>query len=71
MLDRLVCFVICGFEFTVRAVVGVRLVMEATVGKRPAETFVEKQEKERNLHALGGESVGISAAIALEEAVAF
>ena len=57
MLDSLVGFVICRLEFAVWAVVGVRLVMETAIGQGTAETLVEEQEQERDLHTLGGELV--------------
>ena len=71
MLDGLVGLVIGSFEFAVRLVLGIRLVMEATVGEWTAEALVEEQEEERDLHALSGEPVGIATAIALEQPVAF
>ena len=45
--------------------------MKAAVGERATETLVEEQEQERDLDAFGGQPVGVAAAIALEQAVAF
>jgi hypothetical protein len=44
LLDRLIGFVIGDFEFAIRPVIGIGLVVEATVGDRPAEALVEEQE---------------------------
>ena len=44
LLDGLVGLMIRGFEFAFRPVIGVGLVMEATIGERAAETLVEEQE---------------------------
>jgi len=52
-------------------VFGVRFVVEAAVGEGTAEALVEKQEQQRDVHALGGEAIGIATAIALEKSVAF
>ena len=54
MLDGLVRFVICSFEFAIRPVVGIRLVMETAVGQRTAEALVKEQEQECNLDTLVG-----------------
>jgi len=43
--------------------------MEAAVGQRLAESLVEEQKKQRNLDLLGGETVGVAAAIALQQGV--
>ena len=45
--------------------------MEAAVGERAAEALVEEQEQERDVDAFGGEAVGVAAAIAFQQAVAF
>ena len=60
-----------GFPFAVGAVLRIGPVVEAAVGQRSAEALVEEQQQERNLHAFVGETVGIAAAVAFEEAVAF
>ena len=71
MLDGLVRFVVGSFEFAVRLVLGIGLVMEAAVGEGATEALVKKQEQERDLYPLVSKPVGITAAIALEESVAF
>ena len=53
MLNGLICLVVGSLEFAVRPVVGIRLVMEATVGKGAAELLVEEQKQERDLHTFG------------------
>ena len=50
---------------------GIGLVVEAAVGEGTAEALVEEQEQERDLNAFGGEAVGVAAAVALQQAVAF
>src|SRR6266478_7673721 len=50
---------------------GVGAVMEAAVGERAAEAFVEEQEEQRNLNPFGGEAVGVAGAIPLQQTVAF
>jgi len=70
LLNGLVCLVVHGFEFAIRPVVGIRLVMKPAVGKRAAELLVEEQEQERDLHAFGGEPVSVARTIALEQTVA-
>ena len=52
MLDCFVGAVVGQLKLAVRAVFKVRLVVETTVGERPAQTFVEEQEQQRNLDAL-------------------
>ena len=71
MLNGLIGFVIRGLEFAVWLVVWVGPVMESTVGERSAETLVEEQKQQCDLHAFRGEPVGIAAAIALEKSMAF
>ena len=60
-----------GFQLTVRSALRVGFVVEAAVGQRAAESLVKEQKQQRDLHALGGETVGVAAAIALQQAVAF
>ena len=59
-----------GFELAGRLMMGVGAVMEAAVGERAAETFVEEQKEQRNLNPLGGETVGIAGAVTLQQTVA-
>jgi hypothetical protein len=44
VLDGSVGLVICRFEFAVRPMRGIGLMVEAAVGQRTAEAFVEEQE---------------------------
>lgn len=71
MLDGFVRFVVGSFEFAVRLVLGIGLVMEEAVGEGATEALVEEQEQERDLHAFVCEPVGITAAIALEKGMTF
>ncbi|MGA3028541.1 MAG: hypothetical protein ABSF98_27660 [Bryobacteraceae bacterium] len=45
--------------------------VEAAVCERTAEPLVEEQKQESDLNAFGGQAVGITTAIALQESVAF
>ena len=40
--------------------------MEAAVGERAAEPFVEEQEEQCNLNPLGRETVGVAGAVTLQ-----
>ena len=53
-MDGLVGLVVGSFQFAFRAVCGIGLVMEATVGQRPTEALVEEQEQQGNLDTFGG-----------------
>ena len=44
LLDGFVSAVICGLQFTVWLVTGDRAVVEAAVGERTAEPFVEEEK---------------------------
>ena len=70
MLNGFVGAVVGGFEFAGRLVSGVGAMVEAAVGERPAESFVEEQEEQRNLDAFGGEAVGVPSLLTLEQSVA-
>jgi transposase len=63
--------VVGGFELAGRLVMGVGAVVEAAVGERAAEPFVEEQEEQRNLDAFRGETVGVAGSVALEQCVTF
>jgi hypothetical protein len=63
--------VVGGFEFAGRLVLGVGAVVEAAIGERAAQAFVEEQEEERDLNAFGGETIGVAGAVALQQSVAF
>ncbi|HET6239352.1 MAG TPA: hypothetical protein VFE41_31025, partial [Acetobacteraceae bacterium] len=71
LLDGFVGAVICGFQFTVRLVTGDRAVVEAAVGERTAEPFVEEEKEQRNLDAFWGEAVSVAGSIPLQQAMAF
>ena len=60
-----------GFQLAVRSALRVGFVVEAAVGQWAAESLVKEQKQQRDLHALGGETVGVAAAIAFQQAVAF
>ena len=63
-MDGFVGAVVGGFEFAGRLVLGVGAVVEAAIGERAAQAFVEEQEEERDLNAFAG-------AVALQQPVAF
>jgi hypothetical protein len=42
-----------GFEFAGRLVLGVGTVVEAAIGERAAQAFVEEEKEQRNLNAFG------------------
>ena len=69
-MNRVVGFVVSGFEFAVGAVSGIGLMMETAVGQRSAQALVEKQEQQCDLESLAGEAVGVMLAIALEQRMA-
>ena len=48
---------------------GIWPVVEATVGERSAQALMEEQEEQCDLNPFGGEKVGITRAVALEESV--
>ena len=60
-----------GFEPAVWPMLGVWPVVEATVGERSAQAFVEEQEEQGDLNPFGGKEVGVACAVALQEAVPF
>src|SRR5207253_16713 len=59
LLNGVVGAVVGGFELAGRLVMGVGAVVEAAVGERAAEAFVEEQKKQGDLNPLGGETVGV------------
>ena len=69
-MDGFVGAVIGGFEPAGGLVMGVGAVMEAAVGERAAEPFVEEEKEQRNLNPLGGETVGVAGAVTLDQRVA-
>ena len=46
-------------------------VMEAAMGERAAEPFVEEEEEQGHLDTFRGEAVGVSGSIPLQQTVAF
>ena len=46
-------------------------VVEAAVGERSAQAFVEEEEEQRHLDAFWREAVGVSRAVTLDEAMPF
>ena len=58
-----------GFQFAVRSAGRVGFVVEAAVGQWAAESLVKEQKQQRDMHALDGETVGVAAAIAFQQAV--
>ena len=69
-MDRPVSVMVGGLELAGRLVTGVGAVVEAAVGERAAEAFVEKEKEQRNLNALGGETVGVAGCVTLHQPVA-
>ena len=63
--------VVGGFEFAGRLVLGVGTVVEAAIGERAAQAFVEEQEEERDVESFGRQAVGVTASIALQQAMPF
>ena len=45
--------------------------VEAAVGERTAEPFVEEEKEQRDLDAFWGEAVGVAGSISLQQAMAF
>ena len=65
-MDGFVSAVVGGFEFAGRLVLGVGTVVEAAIGERAAQAFVEEQEEERDVNAFGRQAVSVAAAIAFQ-----
>src|SRR6516162_7038790 len=65
LLNGVVGAVVGGFEFARWPVSGIWAVMEAAVGERPAQPFVEEEEEQRYLDPFGREAVGVAGAVAL------
>src|SRR3954462_14062601 len=71
LLNGFVGAVISGFQFTGWLVTGDGAVVEAAVGERTAEPFVEEEKEQRDLDAFRGEAVGVAGPIPLQQAVTF
>jgi hypothetical protein len=70
-LNGFVGAVVGGFEFAGRLVLGVGAVVEAAIGERAAQPFVEEEKEQRNLNPFGGETIGVAGAVALQQPMAF
>ncbi len=60
-----------GFELAGRLMLGVGVVVEAAIGERAAQPFVEEEKEQRNLNPFGGETIGVAGAVALQQPMAF
>ena len=65
LLNGIVGAVVGGFEFARWLVSGIWAVMEAAVGERSAQPFVEEEEEQRYLDPFWREAVGVAGAVAL------
>ena len=45
--------------------------VEAAIGERAAQPFVEEEKEQRNLNPFGGETIGVAGAVALQQPMAF
>ena len=61
--------VVGGFELAGRLVLGVGAVVEAAIGERAAQPFVKEQKEQPNLNPFGGETIGVTGAVALQQSV--
>ena len=61
---------VCGFQFAVRSVCGIGLVVESAVGQRTAKPFVKEQKQQRDLNSFGSEAVGIATSVAFKQGMA-
>jgi len=65
LLNGVVGAVVGGFEFARWPVSGIWAVMEAAVGERSAQPFVEEEEEQGYLDSFWREAVGVAGAVAL------
>ena len=65
LLNGVVGAVVGGFEFAGWLVSGIWAVMEAAVGERSAQPFVEEEEEQCYLNSFWREAVGVAGAVAL------
>src|SRR5215467_14486830 len=65
LLNGVVGAVVGGFEFAGWLVSGSWAVMEAAVGERSAQPFVEEEEEQGYLDSFWREAVGVAGAVAL------
>jgi len=68
-LNGFVGAVVGGFEATVWRVVGIRAVVEAAVGDRPTEPFMEEQEQQSDLDTFRGETVSVTGTVTLDQSM--
>ena len=68
-MNGVVGAVVGGFELAGWLVMGIGAVVEAAVGERAAEAFVEEEKEQRHLNPFGGETVGVAGAVPLQQAV--
>jgi hypothetical protein len=69
LLDGFVGTMVGQFEAAVRAMLGVRTVVEAAIGQRTAQPLMEEKEEQGDFDALQGKAVGVASAVALEQCV--
>src|SRR5260370_22152291 len=69
LLNGVVGVVVGGFELAGRLVMGVGAGVEAAIGERAAEAFVEEEKEQRHLNPFGGETVGVAGAVPLQQAL--
>ena len=60
-----------GFKLTLGSELRVGLVMEKTVGQGAAQLLVEQHEEQCDFGAFGSEPIGVTVAVALDQAVGF
>jgi len=65
VLNSCVGAMVGGFESAGRLMSVVGAEMEAAIGERSAEPFVEEEEEKRDLDPCGCEPVGVAGAVAL------
>ena len=70
MFDRFVSPMIGGFEAAIGSVLRIGSMVEAAVGEGAAQPLMEEQKQQGHLSALQGEAVGVTVAVALQQAVA-
>ena len=71
MLDSLVGAMIRGFQLAGRTMMVNGAVIEAAMGERTAEPFMEEEEEQGHLDPFRGEAVGISGSVPLQQTVTF
>ena len=71
MLDSLVGAMIRGFQLAGRTMMVNGAVMEAAMGERTAEPFMEEEEEQSHLDTFRGEAVGVSGSVPLQQTVTF